>query len=184
MNIKSIQIGSALAIITLMLGLGTGVPLTVLAQGTTNQPESGSLKGALTSIQSDPVDNKTSWIVSGVFRMDNMSETTAGGGGSPTFNSSFYMVKTDGTALHTHDVYDLQLTGQPSTKGNSTTFNGTSTVTMREGPVEDVPTSINLIDGSTVSIWLDPTKVENHFGDTLIYGTQHLVCVESPQYCK
>ena len=184
MNIKTIHIGTTLALITLMLGLGAGLPSTVHALATTNQPESSSLKGALTSIQSDPVDNNTSWIVSGVFRMDNMSETTAGGGSSPTFNSSFYMVKTDGTALHTHDVYDLQLTGQPSMSGNSTIFNGTATVTMREGPVEDVPISINLMDDSAVSIWFDPTQVQNHFGDSPIYGTQHLICVESPEYCK
>jgi hypothetical protein len=114
--------------------------------------------------------------------MDNMNGTASGS--SPTFNSTFYMVKTDGTALHKHEIYDLQLTGQPSTNGNSTIFNGTSTVTMRDGPVQDVPTSITLMDNSAVSIWFDPNKVNNHFGDTLIYGTQHLVCVESPQYCK
>ena len=44
------------------------------------------------------------------------------------------MMKTDGTAPHKHDIYDLQLTGQPSTNGNSTTFNGTSTVTLKDGP--------------------------------------------------
>jgi hypothetical protein len=73
-------------------------------------------------------------------------------GGSPTFNSTFYMVKTDGTALDKHEIYDLQITGQPSTNGNSTIFNGTSTVTMRDGPVQDVPTSITLMDDSAVSI--------------------------------
>ena len=159
-----------------------GIPAAVNAQGTTNPTGSESLKESLTSIRSDPVDNKTFWIVSGVFRMDNMSD--AGAGSSPIFNSTFYMVKTDGTALHTRNMYDLQLTGQPSRSGNSTIFNGTSTVTMREGPVEGIPMSINLMDGSAVSIWLDPTKVGNHFGDTLVYGTQHLVCIESPQYCK
>jgi hypothetical protein len=55
---------------------------------------------------------------------------------------------------------------------------------MREGPVEYVPTSISLMDNSAVSIWFDPTKVQNHFGDSQNYGTQHLVCVESPEYCK
>ena len=42
-----------------------------------------------------------------------------------TFNATFYMMKTDGATPHKHDIYDLQLTGQPSTNGNSTTFNGT-----------------------------------------------------------
>ena len=71
-----------------------GLPLQVNAQGTTtNTASSNSLKGALTSIQNDPTDESTSWIVSGVFRMDNMSG--AAPSSTPTFNSSFYMVKTD-----------------------------------------------------------------------------------------
>jgi hypothetical protein len=45
------------------------------------------------------------------------------------------MMKTDGTTPHKPDIYDLQLTGQPSTNGNSITFNGTTTVTMKDGPV-------------------------------------------------
>jgi hypothetical protein len=115
--------------------------------------------------------------------MDNVTGTAASAI-SPTFNASFYMVNTDGTALHTHDIYDLQLAGQPSKSGNCTIFNGTSTVTMRDGPVQDVPTSITLMDDSAVRMWFDPNKVNNHFGNTPLYGTQHLVCVESPQYCK
>jgi hypothetical protein len=115
--------------------------------------------------------------------MDNMTGTTASAS-SPTFNASFYMVKTDGTTLHTHEIYDLRLIGQPSKSGNSIIFNGTSTVTMRDGPEQDVPTSITLLDDSAVSIWFNPNKVNNHFGETPLYGTQHLVCVESPQYCK
>ena len=183
MNTRLMQIGLALAAIVLTIGFSISIATAVDAQSTTtNLPSSSSLKGALTSIQNDPADNTTSWIVAGVFRMDNMSGTSQSS--SPTFNSSFYMVKTDGTALHKHDIYDLQLTGQPTTSGNSTIFNGTSTVTMRDGPVPDVPTSITLMGDSAVSIWFDPNKVNNHFGDTLIYGTQHLVCVEAPQYCE
>jgi hypothetical protein len=47
-----------------------------------------------------------------------------------------------------------------------------------------VPTSITFIDESAVSIKLDPSKTNNHFGNTTIYGTQHLICVEYPNYCK
>lgn len=67
---------------------------------------------------------------------------------------------------------------------NSTTFNGTSTVTMKDGPITQVPTSIKLIGSSVLNIWLDPSKTKGHFGNTVIYGTQHLVCVEEPQDCK
>jgi hypothetical protein len=164
----------------LITGLSIGATaIATNAQGSTNTTPGNSLKGSLTSIQSD--DNNTSWIVSGAFRMDNMNSTTTT---SPTFNATFYMMKTDGTAPHKHDIYDLQMTGQPTTKDNSTIFNGTSTVTMKDGPVQDVPTSVALMDDSAASVWLDPAKVNKHFGDTLIYGTQHLVCVESPGICN
>jgi hypothetical protein len=110
--------------------------------------------------------------------MENFNST------SPTFNASFYMVKTDGTATHTHDVYDFVISGEPTSSGNSTTYNGTSTVTMREGPVTDVPTTITVLDDSAISILFDPSKTNNHFGNSAIYGTQNLVCAEIPQYCE
>jgi len=93
------------------------------------------------------------------------------------------MVKLDGTSKHNHTVSDFKITGKPQTSGNSTAFNGTSTVTMKEGPVTNVPTSIKLLDNSVITMWFDPTKVENHFGNTPIYGTHHLICVEKPQLC-
>ena len=179
---RSIYIRILLATV-LISGLSIGATaIAANAQGSTNTTSGNSLKGSLTSIQTD--DNNTSWIVSGAFRMDNISSTTISATTSPIFNASFYMMKTDGTTPHKHDIYDLQLTGQPSTKDNSTIFNGTSTVTMKDGPVQDVPTSVALMGDSAVSVWLDPAKVNKHFGDTLIYGTQHLVCVESPEICK
>jgi len=112
--------------------------------------------------------------------MENLNSTT-----SPTFNATFYMIKTDGNASHTHEVYEFVLAdGGPVSVGNHTVFNGTSTVTMMEGPITDVPTTISFMDDSAVSILFDSSKTKNHFGNTPIYGTQHLNCVESPQYCK
>ena len=55
---------------------------------------------------------------------------------------------------------------------------------MKNGPVKDVPISVKLMGNSAVSFWFDPVKTEKHFGDTVIYGTQHLICVEKPEYCK
>jgi hypothetical protein len=103
---------------------------------------------------------------------------------NPMFNATFYMMKTDGTALHKHTVYDFKMNGKPAVINNSTMFNGTSTVTMKEGPVKDVPTSIKFTDGSAVSLWFDPSKTKSHFGNTVIYGTQHLICKEMPNYCQ
>jgi hypothetical protein len=57
---------------------------------------------------------------------------------------------------------------------------------MREGPVEDVETEITVSEGKVIAISLDPEAVENHFGDTPIYGMvippeimQHIMNVTS-----
>jgi hypothetical protein len=52
-------------------------------------------------------------------------------------------------------------------------------MTMRQGPVPDVPISVKTMDNNAVSIWVDPTKINNHFGNTSIFGTiEKLVRVE------
>ena len=136
-----------------------------------------AVKGALTSLQNNE-NNTPTWIVSGVFRIDNLNTT------SPILNATFYMMKTDGTASHTHTISDFKLIGNPVVNGNATIFNGTSTITMKDGPVNDVPISVKLMDDSAASIWVDPSKTVKHFGNTVIYGTQHLICVEKAEYCK
>lgn len=117
----------------------------------------------------------------GVFKIDNYSNTSKTT--SPVLNATFYMAKLDGNATHTHTISDFKMMGTPKTNGNSTIINGTSTITMKEGPVKKVPTTIKIFDKSAISIWLDPSKIKNHFGNTPIYGTQHLICNEKPQYC-
>ena len=157
-------------------------PIIVYAQNASSLSSSpilskGSVKGGITSIQND-ITGKTNWIAGGAYKMSNINTA------NPIFDAAFYMIKTDGTAPHKHTISDFKLSGTPVVANNSTTFNGTSTVTMKDGPVKDVPTSIRFEDESSVSIWLDPTKTNNHFGSTLIYGTQHLVCNEAPSLCK
>ena len=176
-------------IVVAITGLATvalnAAPLLVYAQNSTSSSSSssspiiskGSIKGAVTSIQND-MTGKINWIVGGAYKMTNINTA------DPIFNSTFYMIKTDGTAPHKHTISDFKLRGTPVVVNNSTTFNGTSTVTMKDGPVKDVPTSIRFEDESSVSIWLDPTKTNNHFGSTAIYGTQHLICNEMPSICK
>ena len=152
---------------------------------TNNQTQnSGSsndmIKGGITSLQNDPSDNATTWILGGVYRMENLSSE------APTFNASFYMVKTDGNSSHSHDIYDLVLNTPiiDNTTSNSTHLNGTTTVTMKDGPITDVPTNITILGDKAINIWIDPSKVNNHFGDSPIYGTQELKCVDKPALCK
>ncbi len=142
-------------------------------------PTDDVIKGSISSISNDPSNSTIAWITTGVYKMENAKT-------SPTFNSTFYMIKTDGTSEHKHSIYDFKLNTDPivNTNNNSTILNGTSTVTMKEGPINDVPTQITLLGNSAISIFLEPTKLNNHFGSGPIYGNQHLICVEVPSYCK
>ena len=154
---------------------------TIASNQTQNTGSSNDLiKGGITSLQNDPSDNTTTWILGGVYRMENLSSE------APTFNASFYMVKTDGNSSHSHDIYDLVLITPiiGSTTSNSTHINGTTTVTMKDGPITNVPTNITILGDSAISIWINPSKVNNHFGDSPVYGTQELKCVDKPALCK
>jgi hypothetical protein len=164
-------------VIAMILATLSSVSTISYAQKPATNLSKDSIRGALTSIQNDASTLKPSWIVSGVFRMDNANTT------SPIFNATFYMIKINGAASHQHVISDFKLNAAPITNNNSTIFNGTSTITMKDLLVKDVPTSITFMDESAVSIWLDPSKTKNHFGNTAIYGAQHLICVELPNYC-
>ena len=75
----------------------------------------------------------------------------------------------DGTALHTHTFSDFTQSDIVSTAENTTTITGTMTVSLQEGPVENVPVFITL-QNNLLSIALDPAATENHFGPTPISG--------------
>ena len=172
----------AIAVGLIAIAVLNAAPSIVYAQNSTSSSSSpilskSTVMGGITSIQND-VTGKTNWIVGGAYKMSNINTA------NPIFDAAFYMVKTDGTAAHKHTISDFKMSGTPIVANNSTMFNGTSTVTMKEGPVKDVPTSIKFSDESSVSIWLDSTKTKNHFGNTAIYGTQHLICNEIPSICK
>ena len=98
-------------------------------------PTDDAIRGSITSTTNNGTSADPAWILGGVFKLSNINSTTV----SPTFNSTFYMAKVDGTANHTHSIYDFKLAGQPTIDHtlNSTLYNGTSTVTMREGPVNN-----------------------------------------------
>jgi len=49
------------------------------------------------------------------------------------------------------------------------TYNGNSTIKMPDAPIVDVPTTIK-ISGEIISIFPDPSSVNDHFGPTPIYG--------------
>ena len=141
--------------------------------------------GTIASLQNDENGNPT-WIVSGLWE-GSLTNKTQGGEGNQTatttnastataslpnatFHSKFNMVMTNGSAMHDHEIYDFTLADISKTNNSTIVYNGTATITMRQGPVPDVPISIKTMDNNTISIWADPTKLNNHFGDTPIFG--------------
>jgi hypothetical protein len=141
--------------------------------------------GTIASLQNDK-DGKPAWIVSGLWRgsLTNMSSaemmspsnannTTTSKMNLPaaTFNSVFNMVMLNGSALHKHQISNFTLTSMSVPNEKASVYNGTATITMKEGPVNDVPVSIRTFDDNVISIWVDPAKTMNHFGNTPIYGT-------------
>lgn len=90
---------------------------------------------------------------------------------SGKFVASFDMVRTNGSAMHQHQIYNFTLTEISMPENGTAVFNGTSTITLKDGPVSNVPTSVTDMGNNALSIYLDPAAVNNHFGNTPIYGT-------------
>lgn len=86
-----------------------------------------------------------------------------------SFNATIHMIRLDGNILHQHEISNFNQSSVNQTGDASTTFNGTMTVTLREGPIENVAGYIQLL-GDSIAIFVDPRAVEDHFGPTPIHG--------------
>jgi len=137
----------------------------------------GQMKfGMISSIQNNN-QGQPGWITSGYWILKNdtggASNTTGTSGSNITdFYAMFHMAMLDGSALHSHEIYNFAQTGNSSfdPSDNSTTVTGTATVTLREGPVNDVGTTIRISNEHVIAISLDTDATQNHFGNTPIYG--------------
>jgi hypothetical protein len=158
--------------------------------------------GSIASLQNDQNGNPT-WIVSGYWKgsvmryeseeeervanqtatnantpnMTTVTTATSNKDATARFKAMFDMVMTNGSAMHNHAIYNFTLMNMSMPNNTTTIFNGTATITMREGPIHNVPVSIGIMDDNVITIWADRTKLNNHFGDTPIYGTvmKHVV---------
>jgi hypothetical protein len=148
------------------------------------QPGPGQYAGGtIASIQND--ENGTpAWILSGLWKgaLTNMDKSNQDFS-TPTVSNNkndnlptasleaeFDMVMLNGSALHQHSIYNFTLADIMKIDDNNYQANGTATVTMKDGPVNNVPLSIKSMNNNVISIWVDPTKVNNHFGNTPLFG--------------
>jgi hypothetical protein len=132
--------------------------------------DTGLMFGAISSIQNDE-NGEPAWLVTGHWMMTNTTGSSNTTGTNITdLYAGFHMIMLDGSAGHTHEVYNFTQSGESTTAGNVTTVSGTSTVTMRNGPVNDVGTEIEISQGKVLAITFDPAPINSHFGDTPVYG--------------
>lgn len=114
--------------------------------------------GPIASINND-------WILAGSFMGYSNPANLSDSG----FHSTFSMVMKNGTSHHMHQITNATLS-DIKMDGNNTIMQGAATVTMKDGPVVNVPTTWTIYNNNSIAISLDPSKINNHFGNTPIYG--------------
>jgi hypothetical protein len=170
--IATVVLVSSLYLSGIFSGIGSVIGnnfVPAYAQASTN-----SQSGLIGSIQNNP-QGKPAWALTGVWTMDFANGTSSTSreryNNVTDFRASITMVMLTGAQSHGHVLSKFKQSGPATINSTAITVNGTATVTMKNGPVSDVPISISLYRGKAIAIWIDPSKTSNHFGDTPIYGT-------------
>jgi hypothetical protein len=154
---------------------GTGTASSMDQGNWTKMEDRNSTMGMITGISND-ADGNPAWLLAGHWKVSYDSNSTAIGsetasGNVSDFNSMIHMVMLNGSAMHSHDLSNFTQTEEATfnSTANSTTYIGTVTITMRDGPVNDVGTRLTITD-SVLRIDLDGTMINDHFGGSPIYG--------------
>jgi hypothetical protein len=137
--------------------------------------------GPVASIQNNET-GQPAWLIVGYWRGNLLSfNQTATVSGSPNsqvnastlegavFSANLRMIMLDGSSPHTHVITNFRLSNISSNDNGTTTYTGSSTVSMPDAPIVDVPTTIK-VSGEIISISPDTSSVNGHFGDTPIYA--------------
>lgn len=85
------------------------------------------------------------------------------------FSANLRMIMLDGSSPDTHLITNFRLSNISSIDNGTMTYTGSSTVSMPDTPIVEVPTTIE-VSGEIISIFPDPSSVDGHFGDTLKYA--------------
>ena len=153
----------SIAVATVSLNIGEAIPNNW-------QDQKGLVFGAISSIQNNN-EGKPGWVLSGHWftNIINKTKDSFNQTNPAKFDSWFYMSMLDGSAMHKHTISNFSLS-DISSQGNTTSYKGTVTITLKEGPVKEVPIEIKVMNNHVITLSLDATKTNKHFGDTPIYG--------------
>lgn len=160
----SVSIASLLAMCMLSLTPSVNISHAQITPNNTSATagtSSADKTGTITSVQNDQAGT---WKLSGTWNFNNLNSN------SPTFTSMFSMVKLDGSGMHKHTINAFKLTGNPTKISTGTTYDGTATVSMKGGPVSNVPITITLLENGNISVMVDPKATNDHFENTPIEG--------------
>jgi hypothetical protein len=142
---------------------------------TTASSNASKMMGVVASMQLDENGNPA-WITAGHWNLESDAPLVGVSAGNQTephinnFSATIYMVRNaDGRDFHQHEVSNFVQTSVLHESANSTTVNGTFTVTLQQGPVNNVNGYIHVINDK-VEFWVDPVATDNHFGPTTITG--------------
>lgn len=140
--------------------------------------------GQIASIQNDET-GQPAWVAVGFWRGNLLSfnettitatTTTENGDDNASslaaaaiFNANFRMIMINGSHAHTHVITNFRLSDISSNENGTTTYTGNSTISMPEAAFADVPTTIK-VSGEIISIFPEPSEVNEHYGNTPIYG--------------
>ena len=154
---------ASIAVATVSLNIGEAIPNNW-------QDQKGLVFGAISSIQNNN-QGKPGWVLSGHWftNIINKTKDSFNQTNPAKFDSWFYMSMLDGSAMHKHTISNFSLS-DISSQGNTTSYKGTVTITLKEGPVKEVPIEIKVMNNHVITLSLDATKTNKHFGDTPIYG--------------
>ena len=126
--------------------------------------QTDSRTGIFNHTQTDSTGN-TSWINSGNWSITAMNSS------SPSFNAIIEMSKPNGSAAHEHEISNFNLAESPIVDNETINLNGTSTITMRDGPVTALKTII-AFSNESIDVYFDPEKIDNHFENQSVSGIQ------------
>ncbi len=120
------------------------------------------------------VNGNGTWVLFGNWKSNLFTNTKFNDTNPAKFSATVNMVLANGSSPHKHKISDFSL-NRVSTQDNATTYEGTLSISMMDGPVFGIPYLINHFQNDTISIFLegitsDQLNVVNHFGGSPIIG--------------
>lgn len=151
--------------------VGTNVTVSPSVTAATTAGPAGKAQvwhGRIANLQMN--GTQVAWIQSGAWMLKAPAGAAIDDNANLKFVAKIDMVKPDGTAMHKHSISNLKVSNATS-NSSGLSVEGTATVTMKDGPVQDVPIKMNIVNKAVIAIWIGPDKVDKHFGTDPMYGT-------------